>query len=168
MATVLTPQQPTLRPFVVFDALPSGCIAYIVTHQRSAPLLRPGDTVVIDTTSRQPVEGELSLIRWNDGTTSLVETFSRRGTYGSGPNGEMIATRCWYVGAYNRPRTEAEMRRAVSEGSMRWGMVDGPFATEGRNAGVLAEKLVGRVVGILNPSFAEPKRIGAPFFEGRA
>ena len=168
MATVLKPQQPSLRSFVVFDEVPTRCIPFLVTDRRSEPLLRPGDTVLIDTTDRGPVEGDLSLIRWNDGTTSLVETFSRHGTYGSGPNGEMITTRCWYVGAYNRARTEAEMRRAVSEGSMRWGMVDGPFATEGRNAGVLAEKLVGRVVGILNPSFAEPKRIGAPFFEGRA
>jgi hypothetical protein len=126
--TARAPQQPTLRPFVVFDSLPTGCISYIIPDQRSLPLLR------------------------------LVETFSRTGTYGCGPNDEMIETRCWYVGAYNRPRSNAEFRKAVESGGSNWGFVDGPFATEGRNADALAEKLIGRVLGILEPRFAEPMR----------
>lgn len=156
--SALVPQQPTLRAFVVFDTLPAGCIPFLVTDERTAPLLRPGDVAVIDTSERSPAEHELSLIRWNDGRTTIVEAWTQPGRYGCGPNGEMIDTRCWYVAAYDRPRTNAHWCEAIEARPLRWGFADGPYATEGPHAGALSRKLVGRVVGILEPRFAEPMR----------
>jgi hypothetical protein len=45
------------------------------------------------------------------------------------------------------------------------GWVDGPYATEGANAGYLKHRLRGRVIGILEPDFAEPLRLSST--EGR-
>jgi hypothetical protein len=48
------------------------------------------------------------------------------------------------------------MRQWVEQG--RAGvMCDGPYASEGPHAGYLSSKLVGRVIGILEPSFDETK-----------
>ena len=153
MATTLpAPMQPDLRSFIVYDRCPARCIAFPIADDRSLPHLRPGDVAVVDAADREPIERELFLIEWNDGGREIIETFSRAGRFGCGPAGEMIDTHCWFVGPYNRPRTfEAAMAEARRTGILR-GLVDGPYATEGRNAGVLQSKLVGRVVGILASS----------------
>lgn len=161
---IAEPQQPELRAFIVYDHVPPGCIAHQITDERSAPILRPGDVVLIDTRQREPMHRELFLIaytpRSSDNTPpmEIVEAYLRPGRYGSGPNGEMIDSHAWFVGAYNRPRSYEQM---LAWGSSRKPIecVDGPYATEGRNAGYLQEKLRGRVVGILEPAYEEPKRI---------
>ena len=156
-----TAPQPDLRAFIVYDRLPDGCVPLLVTDDASAPFLRPGDIAVVDATDRAPEERELFAIRWLDGTTSLVETFSREGTFGCGSNGAMIRTLCWFVAQYNRPRTIEEWAARRQKGSIITGFTDGPYATEGPNAGHLQSKLVGRLVGILAPTTEEPKRIEA-------
>lgn len=151
-------QQPNLRSFIVYDRLPEGCVAYPVTTTDCAPHLRPGDIAIIDPAECEPAVGELFVIQWSGGRTNLVETWSRALTAGSGPDGEMIDTVCWFVGSSNRPRSREECIEWLSSGR-RGGWMDGPYATEGPGTGYLASKLRGRVVGILEPSFAEPLRL---------
>lgn len=155
-----TPQQPDLRAFILYDRIPAGCIAFPITDDDSAPLLRAGDVALIDTTDRDPAEHELFGIQWNCGARSIVELWALPGRYSSGPNGEMIDSRGWWAGPYNRPRS----RQALA--STYWARrpvpcSDGPYASEGPNAGYLPSKLLGRVVGILEPRFEEPRRLEA-------
>jgi hypothetical protein len=158
MATVLKAQQPTLRSFIVYDRLPSGCIAYPVTDENNAPHLRIGEVAVIDTNDREPSAGELFAIDWQSGGSDIVETWSQQMTAGCGPNGEMIDTVCWKVGASSRPKSYEECLQWLKAGRSG-GWVDGPYPTEGPHAGSLNRKLRGRVVGILQPAAAEPRRL---------
>ncbi|WP_230629336.1 S24/S26 family peptidase [Sphingomonas sp. Leaf37] len=158
MATVLKAQQPTLRSFIVYDRLPAGCLAYPVTDEANAPHLRPGDIAIIDTADREPANGDLFVIDWQSGGSDIVETWSQRMQAGCGPNREIIDTVCWKVAGSNRARTAAGVMERMRAGRLV-GWVDGPYATEGPNAGVLNRKLRGRVVGILQPAAAEPLRL---------
>ncbi len=164
MATILQPQQPDLRAFVVYDRLPAGCTAYHVTDTKNAPHLRPGDVAIIDPGDCEPAAGELFVIKWGSGVCDIVETIYSPGRYSSGPNGEVIDTVCWKVGASNRARSFEDAQDRLARGQ-HVGWVDGPYATEGANAGALNEKLRGRVIGILEPDFAEPLRLSST--EGR-
>lgn len=157
-------QQPGLRSFIVYDRLPSGRTAHLVTDELNAPHLRSGDVAVIDTADRDPAVGELFLIVWTGGSVSIVETRLQVLRAGSGPNGELIATACWMVSGSNRPREGESLGEWARAGkSIPW--TDGPYATEGPSAGYLQSKLRGRVVGILEPACAEPLRLSST--EGR-
>lgn len=145
---------PGLRAYPVFSALPKGCIAFPVTDESSDPILRPGEFVVVDTDQREPVDRELALIQWSNGSRTIRETWLRAGSFGCGPRGSMIDTFAWFVGAYNRPRGQDQVVAWVKAGR-RGGWVDGPYATEGEHAGYLASKIVGRIVGIFEPLFDE-------------
>lgn len=155
-----TTQQPSLRSFIVYDRLPAGCIAFPVTDEQNAPHLQPGDIAVIDPTDREPAVGELFVIRWSSGRSEIVETWTKAMRAGCGPNGEMMDTLCWKVGGSSRPRSYAELCAWLKAGKAG-GWVDGPYATEGPTAGALAEKLRGRVIGILEAAFAEPRRLSS-------
>lgn len=157
----LVPQQPNLRAFVVFDELPAGCIAFPIVNQDSDPLLRPGDVAVIDTNDRRP-DADLFLIEWGRGNPIgprrvLVELYPKRGRYGS-PAAEGSK---WYAGAYARPRSHEAALAAIISGDRKCStFVDGPYDTEDQpNGWYLPSLLIGRVVGILEPRFAEPMRI---------
>lgn len=157
MATVLKPQQPDLRAFIVYDHLPQGFTTYPVTDEANAPHLRPGDIAIIDPADREPSNGEMFVIEWQSGGSDIVETWSERMKAGCGPNREIIDTVCWKVAGSNRARTAAGVMERLRAGRLV-GWVDGPYATEGPHAGALNRKLRGRVVGILQPTAAEPLR----------
>lgn len=156
------PVQPDLRAFIVYNHVPAGCIIVPVTDEASFPILRPGDFVVVDTKQTDP-DRDLFVIEFGSETASrhIVELFSRAGRFGSGPNREMIDTTCWFTGYYNRPRSRDETEQWLRDGrARRLSMFcDGPYATEGRNAGYLKSKLVGRVVGVFEGSAVEPQRV---------
>ncbi|WP_445191242.1 hypothetical protein ACT009_11630 [Sphingomonas sp. Tas61C01] len=126
-------QQPGLRSFIVCDRLPLGCLAVTIADEHNLPHLRPGDVAIIDPDDKEPAEGELFCIRWNDGGRSIVELWQRAGIFGCGPNREMIETVCWLACGCNRPRTADELREWMRLGKSG-GLVDGPYATEGPNA----------------------------------
>jgi hypothetical protein len=159
--SALVPQQPNLRAFVVFDELPAGCIAFPIVNQDSDPLLRPGDVAVIDTNDRR-ADADLFLIEWGRSSPAgprrvLIELYPKRGRYGvSAMEGSK-----WYAGAYARPRTAEAAVAAIIAGDKKCStFVDGPYDLEGeRNGDYLPSLLIGRVVGILEPRFAEPKRV---------
>ncbi len=164
MATILQPQQPDLRAFVVYDRLPAGCTAYPVTDNRNAPHLRVGDIAVIDPSDRDPAAGELFVIDRGEDSSGIVETWRMSLRASSGPGGSIIDTTGWMVAPTNRARSHAEREDRMKRG-VHVGWVDGPYATEGVNAGYLKQRLRGRVVGILEPAFAEPLRLSST--EGR-
>ena len=160
MSAVLVPQQPNLRAFVVFNELPAGCIAFPIVNEHSDPLLRPGDIAVIDTNDRR-ADHDLFLIEWGRNspcgpTRYLVELFPVHGLFGS-PARECMK---WKAGAYARPRTAEAAYAAIVNGSRKCStFVDGPYDAEDQENGwYLPSLLIGRVVGILEPRFAEPMR----------
>lgn len=154
------PQQPGLRSFIVYDCLPPGCIAFPVTDNDAAPLLRVGDIAVLDPVEPEPIEHELFVIEWGRSSGNprrcLVELWQREL---ENAEGKFFG---WFAGAYNRPRTQQEaFRRARAEGVLRC-FIDGPYPARGsKNGDYLPSLLIGRVVGILEPRFEEPKRLGS-------
>ncbi len=138
-------QQPTLRSFIVCDRLPEGCVAYPVTDETNAPHLRPGDIAIIDPTDREACLGELFVVQWNSGGTDIVEAWPQ----------QMADALCWKVGSSNRARSAGAVVDRLCAGQPV-GWVDGPYRAEALN-----QKLRGKVVGILEPIFAEPMRIAA-------
>ncbi|MBI0475740.1 hypothetical protein D9601_10290 [Sphingomonas sp. MA1305] len=168
MATLAQPQQPDLRAFVVYGHVPDGCIAHLVTNNDSAPLLHPGDVVLIDTDQRDPIHDDLFLIEYGKGTPQpkkhIVEVMLRSGRYGYGAErpGEYYDGVAWFTGAYARPRSYEEYMRRVRAGTAIHGgcMIDGPVSNdEGGNA-YMRDRLVGRVVGLLEVANAGLRQIG--------
>jgi hypothetical protein len=160
-----TPQQPELRAFIVYKHLPEGCIAFPITTDDSVPHLRKGDIAVVDTGDREGAERELFVIEYGrtsprGPTRHVVELFTKQHT-GSGGR-EFLG---WWAGAYNRPRSREEFLARAPRTGIVSGFVDGPYAHRDYphpgdpQADYLPSLLVGRVVGILEPSFEEPKRI---------
>lgn len=54
-----TPPQPGLRSFIIYDELPDGCFALEVDDWQTAPHIRCGEFVVVDSNDVNPVAGEL-------------------------------------------------------------------------------------------------------------
>lgn len=143
---------PELRAYPIFDMLPPGCEAVPVTNHDSYPILRPGDFVVVDTAQRDPEHRELFVVQWTGGQRQIVETYLQAGRYGQGA--EMKDGYAWWLGAYRRPRSHEQLVAWLKAGRSG-GFVDGPYASEGERSKYLPTKLVGRVVGILEPAFDE-------------
>ena len=66
-----------LRALTMFDHVPTGCILQPVTNDDSAPHIRAGEFAVIDTADTAPQNGEVYLIRWLNGQTSVMQLISR-------------------------------------------------------------------------------------------
>ena len=128
-------QQPGLRPFIVFDSVPAGCVAYPVNNNRHAPLLWTGEWVIVATEQRHPIEGELFVIQWQSGGgPQIVEaTTMKNKPY-------------WVVGARHRGAD------AQNLGFGKLGDIigDGPYRPD-----QLEQRFLGRVVGILQAAFGE-------------
>jgi len=157
-----TPQQPDLRPFIVYDRVPRGCFAYLVERDDCAPLIRPGDTVIIDPGQRDPRSGDLFLIQWLSGRQSkaIVEIWpmTKRARILT-PEGQTDERPHWMIGGTKRERMVTASGHPILDTRTgepllpaRW--ADGPYDCAG-----VAERMKGRVVGILEASFEEPKRI---------
>ena len=165
MATLPAIQQPELRAYPCYDRLPRGCVMFPVADDAAWPIFRPGEVVVIDPRQRDPIHGELFVIEYgkgsNDPRRGLVETFLRAGRYGKAtPDGYSLAefeeTSCWHTGAYNRPRSAEEGMQWLRAGR-RGSFVDGPVGQDARGLAYMRQRLVGRVIGILQPKFDETR-----------
>lgn len=130
------PQQPGLRSFIVYDELPAGLAAYPVMSSDCEPHLHFGEMAIIDPNDCEPMDGELFLCLFDGGRgPRFIETFLNPKIPG------------WCVGTIQQPAFAKEF-------GGRW--CDFPYRSE-----VLSRKLMGRVVGILQPAFSEPLRIAA-------
>jgi hypothetical protein len=166
MATVLKPQQPDLRAFIVYDHAPAGCVPYLITNHDSAPLLRPGDVALIDTAQCDPAHGDLFVIEYGKGSPHpqkhVVEVMLRPRRYGCGSDrpGEYYDGVAWYTGAFVRPRSYEEYMARVENGTASNGgcMIDGPVSDDEEGNAYMRDRPVGRVVGILQAANAEPLR----------
>ena len=155
--SALVPQQPTLRPFIVFDHLPAGCIAHLVTDRWSLPILRPGDTVIIDSADCEPTQRDLFVMDYGKSGDQprrvVVEMELREHTNGKS---EYLG---WWSHPLNRPRSNVEAQ-AWWEARKPIYFSDGPICSENETGmAYLRDAIVGRIVGILEPRSAEPKRI---------
>jgi hypothetical protein len=136
---------PELRALLVMGGVPHGCKLHPITNEDSAPHLRPGEFAIIDTTDTEPQSGELYLIRWLNGGTSIVQAFCRPGF-----NSEIGNYIGWWTRTLRRVDYDEELAKAAKEappGAIlsipRGCMVDGP-----RLADTFREALVGRVIAI--------------------
>lgn len=136
-------QQPGLRSFIIYTQLPDGCFAHEVEDNRSEPHLRNTEFAIIDPNDAAPLHGDLFLIEFSGGRRSIVELRSE----------DMIASDGERLLAWTA-YWQMEMASASGETirTSRWG--DGPY----READI-ALKLVGRVVGILEPDFRTRLRL---------
>jgi hypothetical protein len=134
-----------LRALTVFDQIPAGCKVQPVGNEDSDPHLRAGEFAVVDMTDTDPQHGEVYLIRWQSGGTSIVQAFCRPG-YNS-QIGDFTGwwTRCLRVLSYDEELEKA--RKLTPAGAVieipRGCMIDGPRLVE-----TFREALIGRVVGI--------------------
>ena len=127
------------RAIVSFAALPTNCVAVPVADNASFPHLRVGDIAVVDTTEREPIEHGLFVIEYEGGRgrQQIVELWTK-------PSG-------WWNGAC---RSQPHAHLTIVDAA------DGPYSGEDGEA-YLSSKLRGRVIGVLEPTFAEPKRLAA-------
>lgn len=129
-------QQPGLRSFIVFEEVPAGCAAYPVMSGDCEPHLHVGEMAIVDLQDCEPMEGELFLCMFTSGCgPRFVETFTNAKLKG------------WCVGPIQQPAFAREF--------------GGRWCDFGLPRDVLARKLLGRVVGILEPAFSEPMRLAA-------
>ena len=64
---------PEYRALMMCDHLPEGSIAHLVTDNYSAPHIRPGEFVVVDTNDREVRHLETYVIQWHSGRRAEVE-----------------------------------------------------------------------------------------------
>jgi hypothetical protein len=157
MATLPAPAQPDLRAYIVYDELPAGCISHVV-REASCPLLRQGETVVVDPTDRQIATGDLFVIEYgrdgaNGPSRKLVE-FRQKTLCVANDEGVFRDQPMWVGLLYGEMRP---MVSGLKSRPVRW--TDGPCKVS--DPTYFAERLVGRVVGILEASFVEPMRRAA-------
>jgi hypothetical protein len=132
-----------LRALTMYDHIPTGCILHPVVNDHSAPHIRAGEFAVIDTTDTAPQHGEVYLIRWLSGRTSIVQLIARLHRVG-GAEWTGWWTRCLNFEPYDKELAKARRRspEAIPFISHR-SMTDGP-----RLADVIQQSLIGRVIGV--------------------
>jgi hypothetical protein len=114
-----------------------------IGNDDSAPHLRAGEFAIIDTADTGPQFGEVYLVRWSNGSTSIRQLISR--PFKSPDRGELIG---WWTRCLNFEKYDAALEKArrapgtIPHISHRSG-IDGP-----RLADVIQQSLVGRVIGI--------------------
>lgn len=145
--------QPEYRALMMFDRLPVGCIAHLVTDSYSQPHIRAGEWVVVDTADRAPRLGEVYLIQWLNGRRSICQV--RQGK--SLP--DLPRPDLWFVGGLSNPQGPAAIKAALDvtlkTGTSALGWSDGPFRI---GSGHLEGKLVGSVIGLYQPIAEGPLR----------
>jgi hypothetical protein len=142
-----------LRALTVFDQIPAGCVLQPVTNDDSDPHLRAGEFAVIDTTDTAPQHGEVYLIRWLSGLTSIVQLIARLHKVG---DAEWTG---WWTRCLNFEPCDEALAKAQrkSQGAIPFpshrSMADGP-----RVADVIQHSLIGRVIGVYETA-REPLKI---------
>jgi hypothetical protein len=114
---------------MMFDHVPDGCILQLVADDDSAPHLRAGEFAIVDTVDTDPQHGEVYLVHWASGRTSIQQVIVRRHRLG-----DEMSTGYWTRCLNFEPYSGA----APSHRSM----MDGP-----RAADAIKTALIGRVIG---------------------
>ncbi len=131
--------QAEIRALPLYQHLPAGHLAVLVTDAWSAPHLKPGELAIIDVGDRYAVSGELFLIRSpTSGRCAIREL--KRDEQIIRPNGEPETV--WWVRDLAGPRSNAEVEAAIDSGVMLR-TSDGPFKAE-----TLDKMILGRVAGL--------------------
>jgi len=133
-----------LRALTMFDHVPVGCILQLVVDDDSAPHLRAGEFAIVDTTDTEPQHGEVFLVRWSNGRTSIQQLLARSHTY-DGRSFVGFWTCCLNFEPYRPGKTRPGLVTEISHRSM----ADGP-----RTADVIQRSLIGRVIGFYSASRA--------------
>lgn len=136
----LTPQQPGLRSFIVYDQIRESDLVFEVTGEEADPHLQPGDFALVDTTDREPNQGELFLVEFMNGRRQICETVERFGCYVQ--NGVSEEKNLWWL------RWKMNIRSLSGAVNDRATYADGPYDTT-----QVTGKIVGKVVGIYEPDF---------------
>lgn len=152
--------QPELRALMMFDTLPAGCIAHLVTDAYSAPHIRPGEFVVVDTKDRQVRHLETYVIEWEGGGRNVCEAVSHEFCW----TDKTIPPKGWKVRSISGLRGKAALAAIDKYRERGSGIVelrnlawcDGPYRSDD---GYLESKLVGCVIGIYEPRHEEPRRL---------
>lgn len=162
MSAAAIPAQPEYRALTVYDHLPEGCIAQLVTDNYSAPHIRAGEFVVVDTNDREVRHLETYVIEWNGGSRNVCEAVSKEFNWCD----KSIPRQGWSVRSISGLRGKAALEAvnaaiannqpgvATEVVGLAWS--EGPFRSDD---GYLESKLVGCVIGIYAPASEEPKRI---------
>lgn len=145
------PMQEGLRPYIIYPRLPDGCIPFELTDDSCEPLMHRGECLVIDVRDREPAEGELFLIQWFGGRQEVIEPVLRENRGRSN----------WYVWSHNRPRSADETCAWLEQGRAG-ALPDGPYAADAPPETHLRQKIIGKIVGILEMDFRPMLRIGQP------
>ena len=145
-------QQPELRPYIVYDRLPAWHIAHLV-RETTCPILHHGETIVIDPSDRTIAVGDLFVMesgRSNpNGPHRNIVEFKQRDWCIVDDDGEFRDQPCWSALFYS----------AINDlcgGSEPIRFTEGPLRLS--SAIYFEERIIGRIVGILEPSFVEPMR----------
>ncbi len=124
-----------IRALTLLDAVPAGCRAMAVLDDKNAPHLRLGEVAVIDPADCGLVHGELYAVQFGRGPSITQALWRRHDDQGH-----------WWTHTLNRPcdwpETDAWMRAGKTVPA-----ADGPYRSGG-----LEEKILGRVIGLLQPS----------------
>ena len=127
-----------LRALTLHDVVPAGCRTMPVLDDWHAPHLRLGEMAVVDPSDRELQHGELYAVAYASGP-DIVQAAWRT-------TGNLTA---WWAIALDRPRGPDGFAAWVEAGRVI-PMADGPY-----RPGALEDMVLGRVVGILQPTSFE-------------
>ena len=170
--TALALPQPEYRALMLLDQIPDNCTTFLCTNASSLPHVRPGEVVIVDTSDRQPSSGELFVIRFGEHLrnhhiclVSLRKRISANAAddvkqwhVGAARNAE-VRTRIDAIMAMNLPiieRNRLMLETQINAG----GWSEGPYNDDPDSVSYqhLCHCLVGRVIGIYEPTFEGPTR----------
>lgn len=131
--------RPTKLP--ILTECPEGMGEQYVSNASAYPLVRRGETVVYDPNRREPAQGALCVMEWNNGHRDLSVLKQRP----VGDKGKLY----WMVHPVNRAANHEALERRHSAGPV--GVIyasDGPFDPDH-----MRTKIVGTVAGVLVPTY---------------
>ncbi|MCJ2047981.1 hypothetical protein MKK58_26085 [Methylobacterium sp. J-078] len=131
---------------------PKGMVLHFADCAAAYPLVRHGETVVVDPSRRDLVDGALCLLEWNNGSRSILQTNHRAVGKGNSPS--------WWADPINRPGSRQAMERLLRDRAILF-MSDGPYSPDR-----LREKIVGTVVAVLVPGDRQPASLSVETSEG--
>lgn len=131
-----------MRAYIVFDKVPAGHVTHHVECQRNAPHIRAGETIVVDSSDREPIHGEVFLFQYSSGPRGVSQTMIRRHREVLQDDGTRAEEDLWWTCPLNRPQAGETIDDWIKARRQLY-LSDGPCRAE-----VLRKKIVGRVVGI--------------------
>ncbi len=136
-----------IHAYPVYEQLPEGCFAHIVANDDNDAVFPVGQIVIVDPSQTEAELNRHYLIEWqSSGRQTIIETFQLGPLDGIAVGG--LRRRPFLTAVVASTKPEVEIPR-------RW--TDGRYYPE-----ALAERLKGRIIGVLEPEFDEAllRRIG--------